>query len=251
MSILEAAIPLTREAQLFARLVVYARARVAAPRTNGQRIATKRTAPQSTVRDPSDAEDIAMVEAFLADDPKAFEFLFDKYREKVHRIAFRFVRNKEDALEITQEVFLRVYQNVAKFKTNSKFFTWLYRITANRAIDFTRSRKTQQAIEVDQPFLEAQEDRLPGRSTPADPSAVAQGKELEDKLAEAVDGLPEKHRIVFVLHAKENLSYKQIAEVVQCNIGTVMSRLFYARKKLQEQLRLLGIEPPFIGERAN
>ena len=88
------------------------------------------------------------------------------------------------------------------------------------------------------------------RSSPPDPSLVAQGKELEDKLAEAVEGLSDKHRIVFVLHARENLSYKQIAEVIECNIGTVMSRLFYARKKLQEQLRLLGIEPPFISERA-
>ncbi len=75
---------------------------------------------------------------------------------------------------------------------------------------------------------------------------------MEDKLAEAVEGLPEKHRVVFILHAKENLSYKQIAEVVQCNVGTVMSRLFYARKKLQDRLRLLGVEPPFVSsERAS
>lgn len=241
---------LARDGPLSARIADSLKKRVASFRTTAPKPVTERTAKLRTVRDPSDAEDISMVEAFLSDDPDAFEFLFDKYREKVYRIAFRFVRNKEDALEITQDVFLRVYQNMSKFKTNSKFFTWLYRITANRSIDFTRSRKSQPAIEVDQPFLEAQEERLPGRSSPPDPSQVAQGRELEDKLTEAVEGLPEKHRIVFVLHAKENLSYKQIAEVVQCNIGTVMSRLFYARKKLQEQLRLLGIEPPFISERA-
>ncbi len=241
---------LARDGPVSPRIADRLEKRAASFRTSAPKPVTERTAPLRTVRDPSDTEDISMVEAFLAGDPDAFEFLFDKYREKVYRVAFRFVRSKEDALEITQDVFLRVYQNMSKFKTNSKFFTWLYRITANRSIDFTRSRRSQHAIEVDQQFLEAQEEHLPGRSSAPDPSLVAQGKELEDKLAEAVDGLSDKHRIVFVLHARENLSYKQIAEVVECNIGTVMSRLFYARKKLQEQLRLLGIEPPFISERA-
>jgi len=200
--------------------------------------------PDTTVRDPSDAEDLTQVKKFLAGEDAAFEFLFDKYREKIYRIALRFVRNKEDALEITQDVFLRVYQNLEKFKTDSKFFTWLYRITANRAIDFARSRKSHATKEVSQSYLETQE-QLPGRSSTEDPSTSVQERELEDKLAQAVESLPEKHRVVFVLHAKENLSYKQIAEVVQCNIGTVMSRLYYARKKLQSQLHALGVEPPF------
>ncbi len=196
------------------------------------------------VRDPSDAEDIAKVEEILAGDSAAFEFLFDKYRDRVYRVAQRFVRNKEDALEVTQEVFLRVHQSLHSFKTNSKFFTWLYRITVNRAIDFTRSRKNRPLKEVDTPFLEAQASSLPGRAPVEAPSQKVEDRELAGQIASAVAGLPEKHRAVFLLHAGENLSYREIADVVECNVGTVMSRLFYARKKLREQLQRLGVDPP-------
>ena len=202
-------------------------------------------------RDPSDAEDISKVEAYLAGDDRAFEFLFDKYREKVYRIAYRFVRDKEDALEIAQDVFLRVHLSIRKFRTNSKFFTWLYRITANRSIDFVRSRKSHATVDVEPAFLEAHDEQLPGRSPAPDPSARAVESEIEEKLAIAVDALPEKHRLVFVLHARENLSYRQIAEIVECNIGTVMSRLFYARRKLREHLQRLGVDPPFSTETAS
>ncbi len=203
------------------------------------------------MRDSSDSEDILLVEDFLSGKTEAFESLFDKYREKVYGIAYRFVRNKEDALEVTQEVFLRVYLGLSKFKTNSKFFTWLYRITVNRAIDFTRSRKTQPVLGMEESALDAVGENPGRRSPPPDPVAQAQEKELEERLMESVDQLSEKHRAVFVLHAIENLSYKQIAEVVGCNIGTVMSRLFYARKKLQELLGQQGFDIEAIKPQSN
>jgi RNA polymerase sigma-70 factor (ECF subfamily) len=196
------------------------------------------------MRDPSDAEDIEQVERFLAGDVQGFEVLFDKYREKVYRVAYRFLRNKEDGLEVTQEVFLRVYQNLPKFKTNSKFFTWLYRITVNRSIDFTRSRKARPVREMDGSTLEQLERSSADHRSAPDPVAQAQETELEEKLAIAVGRLSESHRAVFLLHAKENLSYKEIAQVVDCSLGTVMSRLFYARKKLAEHLAELGVECP-------
>ena len=199
---------------------------------------------QSTVRDPSDTEDILKVEDFLAGKAGAFEFLFDKYREKVYGIAYRFVRNKEDALEVTQEVFLRVYLGLAKFKTNSKFFTWLYRITVNRSIDFTRSRKTQPILGLDAATMDAVGEPPRPRPAPSGPVEKAQEHELEERLAAAVESLSPKHRSTFVLHAYENLSYKEIAAVLGCNIGTVMSRLFYARKKLQEILAGSGYDLP-------
>jgi RNA polymerase sigma-70 factor (ECF subfamily) len=199
--------------------------------------------PLQSVRDRSDREDIVKVEEFLSGELSAFEFLFDKYREKVYRIAYRFVRNKEDALEIAQDVFLRVYTNLRKFKTDSKFFTWLYRIAVNRSIDFTRSRKGKPIQQIDPIILDAQPRASPGRHEPKDPSARAEAKELDEKLAEAVSTLSEKHRTVFLLHAVENLSYKEIAAVMGSSIGTVMSRLFYARKKLQETLGNMGLAP--------
>ena len=195
------------------------------------------------MRDRSDREDIVKVQEFLSGELPAFEFLFDKYREKVYRIGYRFTRNKEDALEIAQEVFLRVYTNLGKFKTDSKFFTWLYRIAVNRSIDFTRSKKAKAIQQIDPSLLDTQPSVSPRRHEPRDPSERAEAKELDEKLAEAVSALSDKHRTVFLLHAVENLSYKEIAAVMDSSIGTVMSRLFYARKKLQETLGSMGLAP--------
>lgn len=192
-------------------------------------------------RDPSDEEDLRKVEEYLAGESRAFEYLFGKYREKVYTVAFRFVHNKEDALEITQEVFLRVHQGLGSFKTDSKFFTWIYRITVNRAIDLVRSRKSRRtvplegAVEGGRPLGEVLPD--PQSSNPSD---LLVRKELSESLFNAVESLSAKHRMVFVLHAIENLSYKEIAEVVGCTLGTVMSRLFYARRKLQQILADAG-----------
>ena len=192
------------------------------------------------MRDPSDAEDLEKVAQFLAGDTAAYEFLFEKYRDKVFGIAYRYTRNKDDALEVTQEVFLRVWLSLAKFKTESKFFTWLYRITVNRSIDFTRSRKNQPVLGLETPALDAAEEATHRRSPAPDPTAGVEEKELAEHLRRAVDTLSSKHRSTFILHAYENLSYKETAEVLGCNIGTVMSRLFYARKKLQEILTQAG-----------
>ena len=188
-----------------------------------------------------DDEDLQKIEEFLAGDPKAFEVLFEKYREKVYAIAFRFVHHKDDALEVTQEVFLRVYQGLASFKTDAKFFTWLYRIAVNRAIDFARARKSRRTVDADV----SSEDGLALADRTADPSSespidLLQRKELAGRLLEAVDQLSPKHRTVFVLHAMGDFSYKEIAGVVGCSIGTVMSRLFYARRKLRELLPEYG-----------
>ena len=190
----------------------------------------------------ADHEDIEKISSFLAGDESAFEFLFDKYRERVYGIAFRFVRNKEDALEVTQDVFIRVYQGLAKFKTDSKFYTWLYRIATHRAIDYIRSRKAHPAVTASTLESAAGDeggsftDRGPD-SRAVDPSETMHRREMEHNVLAAVDQLSEKHRAVFVLHAIEQLAYKEIAEVVGCSIGTVMSRLFYARKKLQDLLK--------------
>ncbi len=189
---------------------------------------------------PVENEDLLQVKAFLGGDETGFEFLFEKYRQRVYGIAYRFVRNREDALEVAQEVFLRVYQSLDKFKTDSKFFTWLYRITVNRSIDFTRSRKSRPLQGMDEPAMEALGKPTARNAPPQSPVEYAGEKELEEKIREAVATLSEKHQLVFILHTSEDLSYKEIAEVVGCNVGTVMSRLFYARKKLQEALVAMG-----------
>lgn len=196
-------------------------------------------------RDSSDNEDLLKVREFLSGNERAFEFLFEKYREKVYGIAYRFARNKEDALDITQEVFLRVYQGLSRFKTDSKFYTWLYRITTNRAIDFTRARKTRRAVELDvgEDQGAALSEVIPDPDG-ENPTDRALRKELSEKLLDAVDSLSPKHKAVFVLHSMGNFSYKEIAGIVGTSIGTVMSRLFYARKKLQQMLAEFGTVMP-------
>lgn len=195
----------------------------------------------------SDAEDIEKVREFLAGNPRAFEFLFDKYRERIVSVAYRFVSNKDDALEITQEVFLRAYQGLPKFKTDSKFFTWLYRIAVNRSIDALRHRKARPTVE-----LPGSRDDDGGggevlsHPRARDPAQTAEDHEIGAKVLEAVERLSEKHKSVFLLHAVEQLSYKEIAEVVGCSLGTVMSRLFYARKKLQEELARTSYGSEFL-----
>ena len=213
------------------------------PRAQG-RTKRKDIVRKDIVCDRADEEDLTTVGEFLDGDQRAFEHLFDKYREKVFNIAYRFVRNREDALEVTQEVFLRVYLALPKFKTNSKFFTWLYRIAVNRAIDFTRSRKAQPTVGLDALTLDSWAETSTGRPATVNPVELAQEKELRERLREAIDMLSPKHRAVFVLHAGEKLSYNEIALVLGINIGTVMSRLFYARKKLQEILMGFGFEIP-------
>ena len=195
------------------------------------------------LRDSSDNEDILKVKAFLAGDEAAFEFLFEKYRQRVYGISFRFVRNREDALDVAQEVFLRVYQALEKFKTESKFFTWLYRITVNRSIDFTRSRKSRPLHGMEESAMEALGKPTARRAPAQAPVEYAREQELRENLQQAISSLSDKHQIVFVLHTSEDLSYKEIAEVVGCNVGTVMSRLFYARKKLQESLSSMDYRP--------
>lgn len=188
------------------------------------------------MRDPSDAEDTEKIREFLAGDARAFDFLYEKYRERVYRLAYRFLHDREDALEVTQDVFLRVYLGLSRFKTQSKFFTWLYRVAVNRAIDFARAKRGPRPKGVEDEVLEVSGRPLPGRRPAQDPVEVAAERELAEAVRQAVAGLSEKHRTVFLLHATENLSYREIAEVVGCNLGTVMSRLFYARKKLQRAL---------------
>jgi len=182
-----------------------------------------------------DAEDLQKVRECLAGNPDAFEVLFNKYRGRIYSLAYRYVQNKEDALEVTQDVFVRAYQALASFQTGSKFYTWLYRIAVNRAIDFVRARRVRPQIEMSEIGDEDLARQSPGPRSP-DPAKALDEKELRQKIRSAIGKLSDKHRTVFVLHALENLSYKEIAEVVGCSIGTVMSRLFYARKRLQKEL---------------
>ena len=185
-------------------------------------------------------EDRALIEKAQAGDQTAFRSLVERHQRRAFSIALSLVRDENDARELVQDAFLRVYKNLGNFQGQSSFFTWLYRIITNLSIDLIRRPGRQVAElaegrhdaedspEVDFPFL----SRIDG----ADPSDVVRRGEIADRLRTALDALPEYHRGVIVMREIEGLSYEEMAQAMGVSKGTIMSRLFHARQKLQRAL---------------
>ena len=165
-------------------------------------------------------------------DEDAMKEIFDQYREKVYRIAYGVVRHREDALDIVQEVFIKVFRSIKNFEGKSRFYTYLYRMAMNTAIDHSRRTKKISASSIDEEGGFVPVDPVENR-----PDRIAVQKELEERLKEAMDRLPDDQRMALVFREVEGLSYQEMAEAMGCSIGTVMSRLHYGRKKVQDSLR--------------
>jgi RNA polymerase sigma-70 factor (ECF subfamily) len=171
-------------------------------------------------------------------DKEAFRELVERHQRKIVSVAMGMVQNRDDALELTQETFIKAYENLEKFKGESSFYTWLYRIAVNLAIDYRRRGRRFSYVSMtgrpDGP--DELESTLPAK-TLSDPYHQARVHELGGRVAEAINELTPDHKAVILLREVEGLSYEDISRVMQCSKGTVMSRLHYARKKLQEKLR--------------
>ena len=155
-------------------------------------------------------------------------------------IVYSMISDHHEANEKTQEVFIRVFKHLPRFEGTSSFYTWIYRITVNLCIDHYRKKKLR-SYEYDDKFRHApslQEEVFPVVSSASreTPTGRLLREELAGKIREAMDKLSPKHRQVLVLRELEGLSYQEIADVVGISIGTVMSRLFHARKKMQQRL---------------
>ncbi|MEM1023869.1 MAG: sigma-70 family RNA polymerase sigma factor [Myxococcota bacterium] len=181
------------------------------------------------------ARDRAWVEAARRGDRRAYGKLVDAYQRRVYALAFGIVRQPDDAWDVAQEAFVKAYRNLEAFNGESSFFTWLYRITTNLAIDHVRARKRRRTDGLDAA------PELPADAS-ADPDHHLGRDELARVLRAAMDQLSEKHRAIIVLREIEGLSYDEMAEVLGIRKGTVMSRLFHARQNLQEILR------PYVAE---
>ena len=163
----------------------------------------------------------------------AFEIIVKKYMKQAYSIALGFVGNREDALDLSQEAFFRAYSNIEKLNPQRKFFPWFYHILRNLCFSHLRKRKVRRAYSLDgenSPEVAAESDGW------FDPEAVAQKSEAKTAVWEAIGNLDEKHREVIILRHFENLSYERIAQILFCNKGTVMSRLYNGRKKLKKLL---------------
>jgi RNA polymerase sigma-70 factor (ECF subfamily) len=170
-------------------------------------------------------------------DREAFRELVERYQRKAVAIAFGIVQDREDAMEIAQEAFAKVFTGIQKFKEESSFYTWLYRITVNLAIDRQRQKNRQPLFEREE---QGEGESAGIESIPdakeADPYEQVKEKELGERIRAALAELTPAHKAVILLREVEGLSYEEISEVLQCSRGTVMSRLHYARKKLQSRL---------------
>ncbi|MFM7200595.1 MAG: sigma-70 family RNA polymerase sigma factor [Myxococcota bacterium] len=179
-----------------------------------------------------------LVDRVLAGDKRAYHQLVLAYQERVFMVVRGIVHNQEDAQDITQEVFIKAFNSLDSFKGQASFYTWVYRIAVNLCIDHRRRRGRRPEVSFDEKFDPdtAEGAELPDPHTYS-PQRAYLDKELGQKIRQAMEGLPEEQRSALVLRELEGLSYKEIADVMDCQQGTVMSRLFYGRKKLQELLK--------------
>jgi len=164
--------------------------------------------------------------------PEAFEVFVNRYMKNAYFIALGLVGNREDAMDLSQEAFIRAYRNIKHLKPDRRFFPWFYQILKNLCISHIRKRRYRQTSSLDG-------ENCPEPSATTDyflPEVVAGRNELKDKVWQAIGKLDDKHREVIILRHFQNMSYEQIAEALYCNKGTVTSRLYYARKRLEELL---------------
>jgi RNA polymerase sigma-70 factor (ECF subfamily) len=180
-----------------------------------------------------EAEEGELIRRSRKGDGRAFSTLVERYQRRVTGVAMAVVHNQDDALEIAQEAFVRAYQSLGKFEERSSFSTWLYRITANLAIDFRRREGRQVVLRGEEGEKEL--GRIPS-STGDSFTETARG-ELGHRLSAALEELTPEHRAVILLREVEGLSYDEISDVLDCPRGTVMSRLHYARGHLRGILK--------------
>jgi RNA polymerase sigma-70 factor (ECF subfamily) len=186
----------------------------------------------------SQNEEIALVAKARAGDRQAYRVLVERYQQRVYAIAYQVLKNQADAEDVAQEAFVKAFLSLKSFRGESSFFTWLYRITHHMALDYRRSlmRRKSEPITQEMKKEDAVGVQLVTEKPSDDPGQVFSDKELAVRLKKALEKISEEHRSVVVLREVDGLSYEEIAEATGVSKGTVMSRLFYARKKLQEAL---------------
>ena len=170
-------------------------------------------------------------------DLKAYDELVKRYQERIYATIYHMTANHEDANDIAQEAFIKAYQALKSFRGGSSFYTWIYRIAVNKTINFLKQRKNKYHLSLnDIDFNPENDPELVALISTKTPHHDAGLSELQKKLNEALLKLSEPHRMVAVLHDVQGMSHEEIASIMGCNIGTVRSRLFYARQQLQGHL---------------
>jgi RNA polymerase sigma-70 factor (ECF subfamily) len=182
--------------------------------------------------DHSAADDVALVRAAQKGDMSAFEELVARHRDKIYARAYSMMRNEEEAIDLSQEAWVKGWQRLVQFQGDSSFTTWMTRITINLCLDQLRRKKRQRTESIEEMDEESGgvERQMP--VVTVNPTERLERAELRVRIDQALSQLSEAHRTVLVLCEFEQLEYKAIAKSMNCSIGTVMSRLFYARRKM-------------------
>jgi len=185
-----------------------------------------------TGTDHSAVDDRALVRAAQRGDMAAFEELVARHRDKIYARAYSMMRNEEEAIDLSQEAWVKGWQRLQQFQGESSFGTWMTRIVINLCLDQLRKHKRQRTESIEEMDEESGgvERQMP--VVTVNPTAGLERGELRQRIDRALGQLSYEHRTVLVLHEFEELEYKEIAKVMGCSIGTVMSRLFYARRKM-------------------
>ena len=186
----------------------------------------------SEVPDKSTARDETLVAEAQTGTMAAFEELVARHRDKIYARAFSLMRNEDDALDLSQEAWVKGWQRLSQFQGDSSFVTWMTRIVINLCLDELRKQKRHRLESIEQMEEEAGgvERQMP--VVAANPTGNLERAELRQEIDRALGQLSVAHRTALILHEFEELEYKQIAKVMGCSIGTVMSRLFYARRRM-------------------
>lgn len=191
----------------------------------------------SRLAEPEPIEEAILVERARSGQMEAYDELVRRYQERIYATVYHMTSNHEDANDLAQEAFIKGFHALKSFKGGSSFYTWLYRIAVNKTINFLKQRKNKTQMSLDDLDFHAEHDpdlvALISEKTPRREVNLA---ELQEKLNTAMQKLSEPHRLVVTLHDVQGLSHEEIAKIMECNIGTVRSRLFYARQQLQAYL---------------
>jgi RNA polymerase sigma factor (sigma-70 family) len=197
-------------------------------------------AEPATITDPEPAAppvEMDLVRRAQRGDLAAYDDLVKRYQERIYATVYHMTSNHEDANDLAQDSFIKAFQALKSFKGGSSFYTWLYRIAVNKTINFLKQRKNRVHMSLnDLDFNTENNPDLIALISDKTPRREAGLNELSEKLNAALLKLSEPHRVVVVLHDVQGQSHEEIAEILDCNIGTVRSRLFYARQQLQSLL---------------
>jgi RNA polymerase sigma-70 factor (ECF subfamily) len=203
----------------------------------------KGSAPRAARREeeqvpaPPQIDEMELVKRARDGDLESYDELVKRYQERIYATVYHMTSNHEDANDLAQEAFIKAFHALKSFKGGSSFYTWVYRIAVNKTINFLKQRKNKAQMSLDDLDFNAEHDPdLVALISDKTPRREVNLAELQEKLNGAMQKLSEPHRLVVTLHDVQGLSHEEIAKIMDCNIGTVRSRLFYARQQLQAYL---------------